>query len=336
MAYLDRYGELPTSVLWNATKAYEKSPEAWGRYTTGWASAVDPEQWRKWPHPSAVARTFTEGMAELQLEVQREYAARVRGGDPYRAVAVPADRQALAEVKALMRSWWGPDKLDARPPAQLLRYGDFDIEPAPSPAVLMPVAAVPTDFGPAAFPPCDERPTLGLMGKRGCGKTAVLWRIALNDMLDMHGKVIVLERGPGKVTEQLEDALEEPIGDDLRSLGRRTAGGCFDLSPLAMVSDDATVRSQILTLIAKQARRGMSGPVSLICDDGQDLLPVLLKILAPRPRDLHVAVAWTPLGTSDDVAMMQRCPYLHGFPQEHSGIATMLAEELNWRNELAE
>jgi hypothetical protein len=108
----------------------------------------------------------------------------------------------------------------------------------------------------------------------------VLWRIALNDMLDMHGKVIVLERGPRDVTEQLENAL--------------------------------------------------------ICDDGQDLLPVLLKILAPRPRDLHVTVAWTPLGTSDDVAMMHRCPYLHSFPQKHRGIATVLTEDLNRRNELAE
>jgi hypothetical protein len=336
MAYLDRYGELPTSVSWNATKAYEKSSEAWGRYAAGWASHDDPEQWRKWPHPSTVSGTFTEGMPELQREVQRKYAARAKEGDPYRAVAVPADRQALAEVKALMRSWWGPDKRDARAPADVLRIGDFDIEPAPSPAVLMPVAAVSTDFGPAAFPPCDERPTLGLMGKRGCGKTAVLWRIALNDMLDMHGKVIVLERGPGDVTEQLENALEEPIGDDLRSLGRRIGDGCFDLSPVAMVSDDASLRAQILTLIAKLARRGISGPVSLICDDGQDLLPVLLKILAPRPRDLHVTVAWTPLGTSDDVAMMQRCPYLHSFPQKHRGIATVLAEELNRRNELAE
>lgn len=103
-----------------------------------------------------------------------------------------------------------------------------------------------------------------------------------------------------------------------------------------MVSDYASLRAQILTLIAKQARRGISGPVSLICDDGQDLLPVLLKILAPRPRHLHVTVAWTPLGTSDDVAMMQCCPYLHSFPQKHRGIATVLAEELNRRNELAE
>jgi hypothetical protein len=216
-------GEVPTSVSWNATKAYEKSPEAWGHYAAGWASHDDPEQWRKWPHPSTVSRTFKEGMPELQREVQRKYAARAKEGDPYRAVAVPADRQALAEVKALMRSWWGPDKRDARP-ADVLRIGDFDIEPAPSPAVLMPVAAVPTDFGPAAFPPCDERPTLGLMGKRGCGKTAVLWRIALNDMLDMHGRVIVLERGPGDVTEQLENALEEPINcglDPARNLRRR-------------------------------------------------------------------------------------------------------------------
>jgi hypothetical protein len=152
----------------------------------------------------------------------------------------------------------------------------------------------------------------------------------------VHGKVIVIERGPGDVTEQLENALEEPIGDDLRSLGRRIGDGCFDLSPVAMVSDDASLRAQILTLIAKRARCGISGPVSLICDDGQDLLPVLLKILAPRPRDLHVTVAWTPLGTSDDVAMMQRCPYLHSFPQKHLGIATVLAEELNRRNELAE
>jgi hypothetical protein len=35
------------------------------------------------------------------------------------------------------------------------------------------------------------------------------------------------------------------------------------------------------------------------------------------------------------MAMMQRCPYLHNFPQEHRGI-TSLAEELNRRNELAE
>jgi hypothetical protein len=71
MAYLDRYGELPTSVSWSATKAYEKSPEAWGRYAAGWASHDDPEQWRKWPHPSTVSGTFTEGMPELQREVQR-------------------------------------------------------------------------------------------------------------------------------------------------------------------------------------------------------------------------------------------------------------------------
>jgi hypothetical protein len=196
-------------------------------------------------------------MPELQREVQRKYAARAKEGDPYRAVAVPADRQALAEVKALMRSWWGPDKRDARPPADVLRIGDFDIEPAPSPAVLMPVAAVPTDFGPAAFPPCDERPTLGLMGKRGCGKTAVLWRIALNDMLDMHGRVIVLGAAPGMS------------------------------------------RNSSRTLWKSQS-----------------------------------TVAWTPLGTSDDVAMMQRCPYLHSFPQNHRGIATVLAEELNRRNPL--
>jgi hypothetical protein len=42
------------------------------------------------------------------------------------------------------------------------------------------------------------------------------------------------------------------------------------------------------------------------------------------------------LETSGDVATMQRRPYLHEFPQEHRGIATVLADELNRGNELAE
>ena len=133
----------------------------------------------------------------------------------------------------------------------------------------MPAAAVPTDFGTAAFPPCDERPTPGFMGKRGCGKTAVLWRIALNDMLDMHGKVIVLERGPGDVTEQLENALEEPIADDLRSLGRRIGDGCFDLSPVGMISDDASLRAQILTLIGQPLVAGCWGCSRFLSESGR-------------------------------------------------------------------
>jgi hypothetical protein len=329
MAYLARYGELPTSVLWNATKAYQKGPEAWVRYASGWAPEDQPEDWRKWPHPSAIAQTFEGGMAAFQQLVQREFAKRAHHGIPYRAVPVPPERLALAETEAVMRSGWGPNKHDVRPPG--LHPGELDVQPAPSPVALRPLAVGRTINGPFGFPPCDERGTVGIVGKRGCGKTSMLWRLALNDVLETRARVVVLERGEATITTLLEATLEEPVDGDCASLGQRTPGGGYEMSPLTVVSDDASIRARALMLIAQSARRERTGPLSLICDDGQDLLPVILKVLSPCPRCVHLSVAWTPLGTSDDLAMVRRSSSLCGFAQQSIGMATVVANELNRR-----
>jgi hypothetical protein len=331
MAYLTRYDQLPTSVLWNATKAYERSPETWFRYVVGWASVSDPESWRKWPHPSAIAQTFASGMREFQRVVQREYAALVSAGEPYLAVPVPPGRDAMAKSQAVMRSWAGPNKEDRR--SRWVGSGEVDSEPAPQPAILRPVAVAHTDDGPAAIPPCDERGTLGIVGRQGAGKTSALWRVALNDVLDTRAKVIVLERAEATVAGMLESTLKAPLRDDLSTLGGRTLAGSYDVSPSVIATDDASARARALMFIATSARRDKTGPVSLICDDGQDLLPLLVRLVAPCPLGLYLSVAWTPLGTADDVAMIERSGSLMAFGQDFMGIAIAVSDEMNRRNE---
>jgi hypothetical protein len=324
MAYTTRYGELPTSVLWNATKAYARSAEAWRRYLTGWVSERDTETWRKWPHPSGIARAFAGGMPELQQAVQHQLAARSKEGAPYVAMSIPSERVAMAGFQALCRQDAGPRRQDLLDPR--LQASEVDVEPAPG-AALHPLAVVKTEGGPAVTPSCKERQHLGVPGKAGSGKTSILWRIAFNDVLHASAQVVVLERGEATVTMMVEQALRSPLIDDFSLLGSP------EMPPLTAVTDDAVTRGRVLNLIDQVARGGQAPPISVICDDGQDILPLLVDLLKRSPSRLYLTIAWTPQGIEDDVVLLKLCQSLCVLAQDSWTMATAISDELNQRHQ---
>ena len=296
LAYGARYGELPTSVLWNSARAYARGPTAWQRYLEGWASVADPSRWQPWPHPSAIARVFAGGMSELCRLAQREIARREREGIPYLPVPPTSDRRFLARLEADNRAISGP-LLSNRIDRSL--GGPLDERPGP-PSALRPVRVGKTDFGPMRIARCDERGTFGLAGESGEGKTSALWRVALNDIIDGAARVVLIERAARPMARGVEMAIGHSASG-IDSVAVESA------TPLAFADDDVVKRVLAVKTTAQYARSTAVRPISLVCDDGHDLLPVLLDLRLHLPERLYLTIAWRPLGSMQDVALMRLC-----------------------------
>lgn len=102
--------------------------------------------------------------------------------------------------------------------------------------------------------------------------------------------------------------------------------------PYVVASDDPALRAREIAAVARVARRGADRPISLIVDDGQNVLPTVLDVALHLPRDLALAVAWTPLGVADDATLVRHAATLLLFRQDSVGMANVLSSKLNERH----
>lgn len=271
-SFLLRFGELPTADMWNATKARERGAESWRCFREGWGP-VEGGPWRSWPQAQDVTATFGS-WSEFHVELVRERRLHDR---PYVPRPVPPARKSRAALEAFCRDQYPKGAKTQVPPQLLLSSPQISLCEGQQPPV------VDTPDGPIGIPGALERGTTAVVGVAGTGRSSVLERLVATDLYEGAASVVVVER-----------ADKPSIGGVLRqSLD-------FDMAELVRSGESVVVRSNepftraMAVYMAADAAITTGRHVSLIVDDGDDVISELLGLLCRKLRTLHITVAWTP------------------------------------------
>ena len=280
-SYFLRFGQLPTSDMWNATKARERGASSWRCFSEGWGP-VEGGPWRSWPQAQDVTATFGS-WSKFRVELLRE----LRLHDPpYAPRPVPPARKSRAALEAFCRDQYPKGAKTQAPPQFVLSSPQTSLCEAQQPPV------VTTPDGPIGFPGALERGTTAVVGVAGTGRSSVLERIVATDLYEGAASVVVVER-----------ADEPSIGGALRP-----SLDC-DMAELVLAGDSVVVRSNdhftraMAIYMAADAAITTGRQVSLIVDDGDDVIGQLLGLLDSKPPTLHLSVAWRPRDAVADVGV---------------------------------
>lgn len=280
-SYLLRFDQLPTADMWNATKARERGAWSWRCFREGWGP-VEGGPWRSWPQAQDVTDTFGS-WSEFHDELLREMQLRDR---PYVPRPVPPNRTSRAALEAFCRDQYPKGVKTQVPPQLLLSSPQISLCDGHQPPVMN------TPEGPIGIPGALERGTTAVVGAAGTGLSAVLERLVATDLYEGAASVVVVER-----------ADKPSIGGDLR------ASLDFDMAELVFDGDSVVVRSNdrltrgMAIYMAADAAIATGRHVSLIVDDGDDVIGDLLHLMDPKPRGLHLTVAWSPRDDAADIGM---------------------------------
>ena len=271
-AYFLRFDQLPTAEMWNATQARQRGGWWWRYFREGWGPVADGP-WRSWPQAQDVTSTFGS-WSEFRAELKRTLK---QCDPPYEPRPVPRDRESLAALESWCRSQYPKGAKTQVPPWLLLSSPQVSLCEGQQPAVMS------TPAGPIGIPGALERGTTAVAGVAGTGRSSVLERIVATDVFECGASVVVVER-----------ADKPSIGGDL------PATLDFDMVELVLGGNSVVVRSNdwftrgMAIYMAAEAAITTGRHVSLIVDDGDDVIGDLARLLDPRPSRLHVTVAWRP------------------------------------------
>ncbi len=271
--YLMRFGEWPTSVTLNASKAADRGGATWRRHREGWVD--DQGIWRAWPQPHDMTRRHGS-WAEAYAVFRRELARQREQADPWTHHPIPADKRLVAAV-----SGYSLDVLRQR------KEGSR-VEPEAT------ADAVPFWRGaPAPMPPARERRGLAVIGDHGAGRRPMLAHAVKQDLACPRLAVIVLQC-PGRPSVAHGLPLSGII--DLEGVVAAGLGAVIE-------SDDPDVRAAAIAAVA-DASLTTGRDVSLLIDDAGDVIEPLIRILLPNdtPR-LHVSAAWAPRREAADFTL---------------------------------
>jgi hypothetical protein len=271
--YFIRFGEWPTSVTLNASKAAARGGVTWRRHLEGW---VDRQgRWRAWPQPHDMTRrhgSWDDAYPAFRTELARQ---RERA-DPWIPRPIPNRKRIAAAV-----SGYSLDVLRQR------KEGSR-VEPEAA------ADAVPVWRGvPAPMPPARERQGLAVIGDHGPTRRRMLAHAVKQDLACPRLAVVVLQF-PGRPSV----AHGLPVSGVIDIEGVVAAG-----LGAAVESDDPDVRAAAIAAAA-DASWTTGRDVSLLIDDAGDVIEPLIRILLPNdtPR-LHVSAAWAPRREAADLTL---------------------------------
>lgn len=266
--WLTRFGEWPSSVTMNPTRASDRGGEAWRHCLEGRVN--DQGEWKPWPQAHDMKRRFGS-WDKAHLAFGKDLERRRRDRDPYVARPIPADKRRRAAV-----SGYSLDAVGECTPRD-------ELDPVfPS-----------SPDGPLVLPPAPARGGLAIIGDAQTGRSSLLAGALERDLLDLTLAVVVVQR-----TDKPSIAHGLPRSD-LLDLPEVAAAG----SAAVVESDDEDVRMMAI-VTAAQSSLDANCDVSLVVDDAEDVVAYLARLLhcgdAPRT---HVSAAWAPRSTPDDVAL---------------------------------
>lgn len=271
--YFMRFGEWPTSVTLNASKAAGRGGAIWRRHLAGW---VDRQgRWRPWPQPHDLTRRF-DSWAEAHAAFRRKLKRQRERADPWIPHPIPADKRLAAAV-----SGYSLDVLRER------KEGSR-VEPE---AV---ADAVPVLRGaPAPMPPARKRRGLAVIGDHGTARRRMLAHVVKQDLACPRLAVVVLQF-PGRPSV----AHGLPVSGIIDLAGVVAAG-----LGAVIVSDDPDVRAAAIAAAADASLK-TGRDVSLLVDDAEDMIEPLIRILLPNDTpQLHVSAAWAPRRKPADLTL---------------------------------
>lgn len=344
MAFYVRYDVAPSARAWHATKAREDGGVAWRRYLEGWipcaareTGALAEGRVLRWPPPGHIAREFGS-MERFRSQVRAELVRRARAGTPYTPVLPPKEQLDLARLKAKLLS--GLSRLERRRgsvPGDLLAPTP-DEHFAPSERVDPALPARPSvstsDDGPLLAPRRAGRGFWAVVGDPGTGKTSLLWRMALSDVLERSAPTLVIERSDGVVAALVEAAGAARFADATRASSDEFVGLLAGHTALAVRSDDVQPRMTALLAATGILASGAHRSLSLILDDAEDLRDELILLLTTAgSHDFAVTAAWAAAGETVDHRLLLACDNLTAFRTTPYPAAAAVADALNKKQE---
>jgi len=267
LAWVMRFDFKPNSVTWNATRAWERGPDAWRRHVEGWVPRSTTE-WRSWPQPHDVTVRSGSWKAFHKL-LDDELERRRDRGNPYRPRPVPPKHAQFATLTAHAREVIGKprDASEGNPITPMFVV---------SPDGLLDLRGHKIDQG------------VGIVGIPGTGRSNLLAGVVDLDRL-RYPPVVLVQRAdrplvaaglPHSDLIDLQDAIQLGCGAIVRS-------------------DEPDVRLMAIGAAADASVK-LGRNVCIAVDDADDLIASLAQFMVRRPPTAHMAIVWSPQETPTD------------------------------------
>lgn len=181
--------------------------------------------------------------------------------------------------------------------------------------------------------PLDRAGGFALVGDPESGRTNALLHFLLRDCRDDNVAVALFERAEGLLADAVNDLDEPDFISSTTSSGGITKG--LEIRhQLAVRTDDKVKRKKLLECVIDFAKSHPSdGPISLIVDDADQLVPELAKMLADRPTNLWPTIVWQVTGSKADKVLLGHLEGLMIFRVNDMKAAVFVADMANDRIE---